>query len=33
MTISITLIFLYMSFDFTLPVCVLFFMTSWIFGW
>lgn len=32
-SITITLLFLYMSFDYSLPVSALFFMTSWIFCW
>ena len=33
MTLAFTLVFLYMSFDYSLAVCVVFFLTSWTFVW
>jgi hypothetical protein len=33
MTLSITLVYLFMSFDYTMVVTLVFFMTAWIFTW
>lgn len=33
MTLSVTLVFLYMSFDYSLAICIIFLMTAWIYVW
>lgn len=33
MTLSITLVYLYMAFDYSMIVSMVFFMTAWIFTW
>ena len=33
LTLAITLAYLYMSFDYTMVIFMVFFMTTWIFTW